>query len=290
MKTLSESDYKPDETRAVFTILEQVTKILTDCTEGSEGYCIIGGWVPYLVCGEHSSLGPHVGSMDVDVLLVPEQFRTKTDLGDALLKAGFEPEAGQLFPSRVNAQSAKWWAGKVTPKLKIRIDFMAPAPDRGQAFVESYAGGLKVLRFYGTQAAIHDPLHLEPGKPLAESVPIANGGAALLAKGIAYEARRNLTTSGKGSKDGYDLFYLITAYRKGVERLIEELLVNPEEKLREEVLRILESDFTNSAARGTQLVCDFVTIPPGGRNEFALQVSTQFTAFLRLVKEQAAER
>jgi hypothetical protein len=282
MTTLSESDYKPDETKAVHKVLEQVTKILADCAQGPDGYRVIGGWVPYLVCEEHSSLGPHLGSMDVDILLIPDQLKTTSDLGQALLRAGFEPEAGELFPTRVNAQSAKWWAKNVGPNLKVRIDFMAPAPNREQAFGESYAGGLKILRFYGTQAAVHDPIRLE-------SVPVANGGAALLAKSIAYEARRNLTISGKGSKDAYDLFYLITAYRAGVERLIEELLANPETKLREEVLRILEEDFTKADARGSQLVCDFLADPPGGRDAFALQVSNQFDAFLRLVKERAAQ-
>ena len=52
---------------------------------------LIGGWVPYLVCGEHSSLGPHVGSMDVDVLLIPE--RIKPTSADALSARCSRPDS-----------------------------------------------------------------------------------------------------------------------------------------------------------------------------------------------------
>lgn len=290
MTTLSTSDYAPDGTKAALSVLARVAAVLADCAQGAEGYCFIGGWVPFLLCGEHSSLGRHVGSMDVDVLLIPERMRLKSaiEFGNELLKAGFEPEPGILFPHRTNTQSARWWAREAAPKLDIRIDFMAPTRDRATSPVDSFAAGLKILGFYGTSAATHDPLFLKASEVLGDAVtgslPIANGGAALMAKTIAYEARRHQSDRGKGSKDAYDLFYLVTAYRYGTDPLIKELLANPEAKLREEVLGLLEADFTTPAGLGTRLVCDFLTDPPGGRAEFALQISSQVTAFLRLVK------
>ena len=107
-----------------------------------------------------------------------------------------------------------------------------------------------------------------------------------MSKAIAYEARRYDTAGGKGSKDAYDLMYLMTAYRAGAETLIEEFVANPEAGLRADVLRILESDFTTPEATGIRLAGDFLTEPPGGRNEFSRQMSSQIVLFLRLVKDR----
>lgn len=298
MTTLSISDYSKTGTEAAFSVLSKIAAILADCTKGPEGYCVIGGWVPFLLCRQHASLGQHVGSLDVDILLDPDRVRLKRPeaLGLELLKANFDPEPGVLFPNRKNPSSAKWWARNVAPKMDIRIDFMAPTNERSRSLSETFAANLKILRFYGTNAATHDPLFLKPDndptRPGAEAlkvpIPIANAGATLMSKSIAYEERRHDTNRGKGSKDAYDLFYLLTSYRDGGDRLIEELLANPEAALRAEILRTLESDFTSPQGMGTQLVCDFLADPPGGRSEFAKQVSTQVSAFLQLVKDRIA--
>lgn len=291
MSTLSLSDYPEEGTRAAFRVLSRVVEILAGCTKEPGGYCIIGGWIPFLLCSEHASLGRHAGSMDVDILLIPESLRLRTPdaLGKALAKAGFEPERGQVLPARANLASAKWWARNEAPGTDVRIDFMAPAADRGSSLSETFAADLKLLRFYGTMAARHAPVTLDlptKGAGTARPFPAANGGAAVMAKAIAYEARRGEAERGKGSKDAYDLYYLLTAYRDGPARLVDEFLANPEDALRREALGILESDFTSPRGTGTRLACEFVAVPGRAQGGLAEQVAGQFSAFLRVVREK----
>ena len=139
-------EYSDEKTRASLSILRRVADLLK---KHPDSYRLIGGWAPYFLCKEHSLLGPHVGSMDIDLLLLPEKFpsdKVYESLSSELGDAGFEPEG-------MDQTAGKWCYRKVFDAVDVRVDFLAPSWKRSE--IEQFANiqGIHAWQGYGTGPA-----------------------------------------------------------------------------------------------------------------------------------------
>lgn len=283
MKLDVADEYARSDTEACFSVLLLVADLLK---RHGDSFRIVGGWVPKLLCKESELLGPHTGSLDVDVLLRPEGFpRTAYGgLPQDLTDAGLEPEDHDLGAN-------KWYARKVVRDVDVRIDFLAPRQRRDDP-EEVRIGGLNVWKAYGTAAALGPAVELTQdgtawkiGHVSGVRVAVATGGAVIIAKAITFDERRAKPDVNKPYKDAYDLLYLITSYRDGPIRLAEEV-VACEQGLRDEALRLLEQNFRDANAIGPRYAANFLRDTAGDRSGMARYISEQVMEFVGLVRKR----
>lgn len=273
-------EYPRSDTDACFSVLLLVADLLK---KRGDAFRIIGGWVPKLLCKQNELLGPHTGSLDVDILLRAESFAKLAyeGLPKDLKGAGLEPESN-------DDGANQWYARKVVGEVDVRVDFLAPRQRREDP-EDVRIGGLNVWKAYGTSAALGPAVELSQdgtawkiGQISGVRIPVAAGGAVILAKAISFDDRRAKSDENKPYKDAYDLVYLITSYRDGPVRLAEEVAAC-EPTLRDEALRLLEENFRDAGSIGPRYAAYFLRDTTGDRSGMARYVSEQVMGFIGLV-------
>ena len=286
----SHLNYPPTSTRASYGVLRRLARVFKG---KGRIHRLIGGWVPFILCGDHAALGPHVGSNDIDVLLLPEpRFDRALDaLPRALLAENFEPDKSTIGKHGPNIHAATWWFRNAGPNEDVKVEFLAAAESDSQSGMDGIVQELHLVKLSGMggfistcQDAGWTGTRFQPGEPGDESISLGNGAAAVMSKAVTFQERLAGIGRDKVSKDAYDLYYLITAYARGIGDLVTELQDSPEGVLRRKALAVRENYFADPAGEGAAMVADFIPDPPGGRNAFSRQVANQMMAFIGLVR------
>jgi hypothetical protein len=277
-------EFSSTRTNTSLQILRRVADLLK---RWPKGYRIVGGWGPYLLCKEHGLVGGHVGSIDIDVLLISSEFpadHVYERLDKDLASAGFNPDP---------ANSCRWILKECVDDAEIRLDFLAPGFTHDRNSFETIHG-VSAWKAYGTEfvPSVLRKSVLIAGKAwglgdvgkLEISVP--SGAALLVSKSITLQDRRHRTEERKPYKDAYDIFYLITSYRDGPSALIEEMRALPRGEAWTAAIEAMRENFGSPTSAGSGLVANFVRDVYENREKMAKYASEQVSLFVDQVTRE----
>jgi len=186
-------DTRSAEARAVAE--RALTQLLAGGAPTSEHLIVLGGLVPPTLTSDHESVPAHLGTTDVDVLLVT-QLTAGRDLGpieDALIAMEFSPEGDG------------WrWRGRIENRL-VKIEFLCDLDDQPAEAIVTPAGcrQLRAVNLRGTGNVEHDHREITLDGPRGPvRVRIAALAGYLLSKAAAARTRG-------ADKDYYDLAYVL---------------------------------------------------------------------------------
>lgn len=172
-----------------------LTQLLAGGAPTSELLIVLGGLVPPTLTSDHESVPPHLGTTDVDVLLVT-QLTAGRDLGpieDALITMEFSPEGDG------------WrWRGRIENRL-VKIEFLCDLDDQPAEAIVTPTGcrQLRAVNLRGTGNVEHDHREITLDGPHGPvRVRIAALAGYLLSKSAAARTRG-------ADKDYYDLAYVL---------------------------------------------------------------------------------
>ncbi|MGH2880219.1 MAG: hypothetical protein ACRDK4_11515 [Solirubrobacteraceae bacterium] len=163
---------------------------------------VLGGLVPEILAAEDDSAPEHLGTTDVDILLIT-QVDPATNLGAverALERIAFEPDT----------TSDGWrWRGPVDGAT-VKMEFLCDLPNHreGEIIQPSGCARLAAANLRGPGYVAHDfsphPLtaQLGDGRPVTVNAHFAGIEGYLLSKCVALRARA-------ATKDYYDLVYVL---------------------------------------------------------------------------------
>lgn len=177
MKNLQFPRYLPERTDASLAV---VLRLAQELGSRPGSYVVIGGMAVYLLCREHSQLGTHLGSFDVDLALVPDALRNESHLGSQLRSFG-------LRPDRNNPRSMYWFAD-MEDKTSVPVDLLSPKISE-QSPDEIDIAGIRAWCPPGTGAVLEAPVQVVRdgvawglGTVSQVGIAVANGPAIVMAK------------------------------------------------------------------------------------------------------------
>ena len=190
---MTDDEQRSAEARALAE--RALTRLLVGGAPTSELLIVLGGLVPPTLTGDLPGVPAHLGTTDVDVLLVT-QLTAGRDLGPierALEAMDFAPEGDG------------WrWRGRIDDRL-VKIEFLCDLDDQPAEAVVTPAGcrALRAVNLRGTGNVEHDHREITldgPDGPVR--VRIAGLAGYLLSKSAAARTRG-------AAKDYYDLAYVL---------------------------------------------------------------------------------
>lgn len=203
------SDYSPEIVEISKSVLGE---LITALKKYYEALVLVGGWVPYFILQEFgmSEAGfYHVGSIDIDLVVNPDQVDEKayTTMAKILGEMSY-------MPSEDRQRQFRWL--RTVEGREIEVDFLCPMPPVGKGRSRRHRAiqrDLKAHTLEGAEIALEHnfecPLSARlPGDGIAEvKIKVAGLVACFALKGMALEDRYN-------EKDAYDI-YSVCAYYEG---------------------------------------------------------------------------
>jgi hypothetical protein len=201
---------------------------------------VLGGLVPEVLTHDDGVIPDHLGTTDVDVLLITHvDAGSDADLGGverALERAEFEPDPGETG----------WrWQGRVDD-WPVKLEFLCDLPDHREGEIVRPRGcaTLAAVNLRGTGYVATDSAeeelrgHLADGTPVAVRARFAGLEGYLLSKCVAVRTRG-------ATKDYYDFVYVLLHNRAGgpdqaAQRLLDGELAHALVALRTTFLEVRE--------------------------------------------------
>ncbi|MBI4610598.1 MAG: hypothetical protein HY726_16505 [Candidatus Rokubacteria bacterium] len=241
---------------------------------------LIGGWAPDLILEQFGEKGAfeagfiHVGSIDIDLVLDPDQVDQEryATIVNLLLDRGYEPGPDPLFQFQKTIRSPMDGQEYV-----IRVDFLTPRPLPGQGRSHRHRQVQRDLQARGLEGAevalTHSFWHelesrLPDGAQTRVRLKVADLVASLTLKGIAIGQRY-------AEKDAYDIYTLCAQYRGGPGAVAEALRPALGEEPVSRGLRSISERFRAPDAEGPTWVATFL-----GAGDAAAEARIKQDAFM----------
>lgn len=208
------------------TITQRVEKGLLDIWgrlgEYRDFLVVIGGLVPrYITTPEGSSdynATTHCGTMDIDfgISLAVSNDEKYKDICEILLENGYR----NRLNDRGHLQRHSFVKGKGTDALII--DFLTPkyaGPEN--SLMHKMSDELSAIQTKGLGLALKNPRKVslsgvnDDGDKVEEIINVCRPAAFIPLKALAFDGRRK-------DKDIYDLVFVLTHYRQGVQSVVDE--------------------------------------------------------------------
>jgi hypothetical protein len=244
---VTRSDYTPDSVAAARSVLIELTHLLA---EYRDDIVVIGGWVPALLLGPAGQ--DHVGTLDLDLALDHRALQEpgyQTILG-LLLDHGYRPDSRQPFIFRRDVPVGE-------RMVTVEVDLLAGEyGGTGRGHRTQPVQDLRARKARGCDLAFELNAEVRVAGRLPEggddvvTVRVASIVPFLVMKGMTLAARIK-------SKDAYDVYFCVSRYPGGTERLSEEFRPHLTHRLIQEGLRHIAHQFASPTALGPKLVADF---------------------------------
>lgn len=230
------AEQRSRQTRALAE--QALVRLLYELRDEEIHLIVLGGLVPEILAAEEDSVPPHLGTTDVDILLITH-VDPDTDLGAverALQRMQFAPDP----------RTDGWrWRGPVGGAI-VRLEFLCDLPEHreGESIRPSGCAQLAAANLRGTGyvARDHSPRELTATLCDDTSVTVQADFAGiegyLLSKCVAVRTRA-------ATKDYYDLAYVLAHNRAGgpeqaAQRLLEGQLADTLDSLRTTFIEVRE--------------------------------------------------
>jgi len=242
---VTQKDYPTESVEAARRVLLELTRILA---QYRDDIVVIGGWVPGLL------LPDHIGSIDVDLALnhVNLQEAGYRSIERLLLENGYSRDDRQpfIFHKIVLLQGNA---------IDVEVDFLAGEyPSAKPKSRTQKIQDMNARKARGSDLAfdMYNEVNIEGSLPGGEqassSVHVASIVPFLVMKGMAL---------GRGKeKDAYDIYFCLTKYQGGLDKLIADFQPHVGHGLVREGLEKIATEFASINHIGPNQVADFNTI------------------------------
>lgn len=251
----------------------------------SEAMVLVGGWAPYFILKvdqEPSNPFEHIGSIDIDVALNP------TLVGTRQYATILELITDRGFRQRTNASGQPIEFSFVRAvqqeplgSVDVVIDFLGPeyggtGRSRRHQRIQDV---LLARKARGTEVVFSHNFSyrlcgvLPNGAEASTEIQVADVVGSLTTKGIAIGQRY-------AEKDAYDIYSVVTNFRRGPRDSAALVRQNLEHGLVKEAIRNIAAAFDSIHGRGPQWVADFLEAAPDGRDRIAADAFAQVGRFL----------
>ncbi|MBS3748112.1 MAG: hypothetical protein KGY67_00245 [Candidatus Thermoplasmatota archaeon] len=252
----------------------------------NRGITLIGGWVPYFLLEKYGGTSyehDHIGSIDIDIALnetvISEEeyanieqlvqnlgYRHKLDSDNNHIPFVFLKD----FYTSNNA-------------VTIEVDFVGSYyGNKGHR--HKRVSGLLARKCHGVDIVFDNYIEEQingkfpRGGNASEIIRIANLIASLTMKGIVLGERYK-------EKDAYDIYYLITNYKRGPVDAANEINQHIQNVLVNEALTIIKKDFADRESSGPAWVASFLNEEAEERERRITDVYMNVNEFLDKIKE-----
>ncbi len=185
---------------------------------------VIGGLVPRYItapegCSDYDAT-THCGTMDIDfgISLAVSDYEKYKDICEILLENGYQNSLNKN--DRLQRHSFTKGKGADT----LIIDFLTPKyAGPKDSLMHKMSDKLSAIQTKGLGLALKDPRKVRlsginaNGDKVEEIINICRPAAFIPLKALAFDGRRK-------DKDIYDLVFVLTHYRQGVQSVVEETL------------------------------------------------------------------
>lgn len=257
MKQYAATDYDSRAVEAARRVLLELTRVLG---EYDEEIAVVGGWVPPLLMPEAG----HIGSTDVDLALDHEALQ---EPGYATLRALLErsdyyadEEQNYVFYRDVTLGD-----GLEPDPVVVEVDLVAA--EYGLAGKKRQSQPVQDLRARKARGA-----DLVFDRRLAEEVPVEGPlpDGALLRTRVRVAGpvpflvmKANAIARRDKPKDAYDVWFLLSNHRAGLDGLAAAVAEHADHGLVREALGHLADAFASVDHVGPRAVADFLELEPG---------------------------
>lgn len=246
-------DYNSEITTFSYSFLLEIMCIL-------KGYInemvLVGGWVPYLLLEKYNEDDnfKHVGSIDIDLVLDPKLINQGNydSIVEILNKNGYVPRKDRLD------NMIEFSFERAIKDKTIQIDFLSTNyPTRPRKRHRTVQPNLKARTLQGALIALEHYDHYElvgilPNKAEYEiDCRVANLVGSLTTKAIALGGR-------SVAKDYYDIYSLISYYKKGIESCVQEIKPHLHKKEITEAMGEVKMNFKSENSLGPTLIGNFM--------------------------------
>lgn len=242
-------DYPAELVQAARSVMLELSRLLG---EFSDSIVIVGGWVPALIIPQ--DIKPHIGSIDVDLALNHRTISStsyKTILSlltERGYKQGRQPF---IFYREVNISGQD---------VVVQVDFLAgECLGTGVSHRTQKVQDLRPRKARGADIAFINPIAIDlvgllpdGGKDKA-IIQIASIPSFIIMKGFALGGRLK-------EKDSWDIYYCVSNFPGGIEKLIIEMQRLKNNKLVMEALEIIAEKFSSPESVGPVHVANFEEI------------------------------
>lgn len=239
---VTQKDYSSDLVEAARRVLLELTRLLA---EYRDDVVVIGGWVPELL------LSDHIGSIDVDLALnhINLQDAGYKSIERLLLDNDYSKDVRQPFIFH-----------KIVPvngvDIDVEVDLLAGEyPSERPKSRTQKVQDVNARKARGCDLAfdMYDEVSIDGALPGGEkasaSVRVASIVPFLVMKGMAL---------GRGKeKDSYDIYFCLTKYQGGLDKLIEDFRPHIGHGLVREGLVKIAAEFASVDHVGPNHVADF---------------------------------
>jgi hypothetical protein len=239
---VTQKDYSADLVEAARRVLVELTRLLA---EYRDDVVLIGGWVPELL------LANHVGSIDVDLALnhLHLQEVGYKSIERLLLENGYSKDDRQPFIFH-----------KIVPvnnvDIDVEVDLLAGEypSERPQSRTQKVQD-VNARKARGCDLAfdMYDEVHIEGTLPGGEKASVAVRVASI----IPFLVMKGMALGRGKEKDSYDIYFCLTKYPGGLDKLIADFQPHISHGLVREGLEKIAAEFASVDHVGPNHVANF---------------------------------
>lgn len=243
---VTKRDYNSLEIETAKSVLIELMHLLG---EYREDIVIVGGWVPEFILNKKKE--PYVGTIDVDVALDHRKLQDEgyRSIQELLLNRGYTlGKQPFIFKRELEIDNQK---------IIIQVDLLAGEYEgTGISHRHQKFQGIHAKKVRGCEIAFQNPIRLTvdgvlpSGGKDSVTIKIASIVPFLVMKGMALDDRIK-------EKDAWDIYYCLTNYEGGLDRLIKEFKPYMDDGLVKEGLSKIAKYFASIDRTGPKHVADF---------------------------------
>jgi hypothetical protein len=253
----------------------------------NNGMTLIGGWVPYFLLekfGGNSYEHDHVGSIDIDIALNEKIISEEeyTNIEQLVKNLGYRHKIdthNNPVPF-VFLKDFQTLNGTITLEVDFVGSYYGNKGHRHQRI-----SGLLARKCRGVDIVYDNYMEetingqFPNGGTTTETIRIANLVASLTMKGIVLGERYK-------EKDAYDIYYLVTYFKKGPVDVAKEMNAYQSNDLINEALATIKKDFESRDASGPAWVASFLNKEEDDRERRITDVFMNVNEFLKNLKKK----
>lgn len=245
----SKVDYSEGQKKAAFNVMGEVVSLLG---EYADDIVLIGGWVPSLLFSDKN----HIGSIDVDILLNQNKIEN-TDkyetIARILVKNGYIRNTDHFFTfTKVVTYDGVEYI--------VDVDFLCGMYGGKDGKVSKHIDGVKALKISGGNFAFEVP-------SVEAKINYERTDGALdvchvnVISIVPYLVLKSKALVGRVKpKDAYDIYFCITNYYGGIDKLIDDFMPYKDHDLVKEMCQILSEKFMSTEHVGPVDVANFLEL------------------------------
>jgi hypothetical protein len=254
---VTRSDYPKNEVEACLSVLVEFMTLLG---EFKDSIVLVGGWVPYFLIEERKQ--EHTGSLDIDAAFDFKSISSETysTILELLKERGYqETEQPYVFNRTVETESG----AKVTVKINL---LAGEYGGTSKSHRTQKAQDVKARKARGCDLAFDQNFsvtlssRMPDGAKNEVTIRIAEIVPFLVMKGMALWDRYK-------EKDAYDIYFAISYYPGGVQKLVSVFQPFKSNKLVREGLRKIRTKCKDVESPGPVWVANFEEIDDGEEKE-----------------------